>query len=659
MKTITLKGFTLLEILLVMTLLSILMIILIRGINPNRVLSEIQDNQRETDALTIYQAIEQYSLKNNTYPGTIKNMTINSTLYICKTSASNCTNATQINLSSILVPTYISKLPEYSTDPNNSGFYVVKDANGKIGVGGVKILNETTFVKGLDNQSFATVASPSTPTPTPTPTPTGTATGGNITTINQNGTWYKVHTFTTNGTFTVTGGSLNVEYLVVGGGGGGGYNSGGGGGAGGLLTGTNSLTSSAYSIEVGAGGAGSTSINAKGGSGSNSSAFSLTAIGGGGGGSYYNAVSGTNGGSGGGIGLRNIAADSSGIGTTGQGNNGGTTSTSGAWAAPGGGGGAGAVGGNGVSDGASGSGGVGIASSITGTSTFYAAGGGGGKTGSTGGSVVAGAGGNGGGGAGGTSILYVSNSATAGANGTNGLGGGGGGGAWSNQNGGNGGSGIVIARYPTPAPTTVQNGLVLHLDAGNTSSYPGTGTTWTDLSGNNNNGTLVNGPTYNSTNGGSLVFNGTNQYVNTSFSTTAGQAVTYAGWVYSTETTSTYKNFVDNDPQSMIWWNTSGRIEFDGATGGGVTTTPVYRNQWVYVALSKPSGSSSASYYVNGLFVGTAGAYTTLAKTPHWLNRTGGQTWKGNCSIIQAYNRALTAEEIQQNYNATKSRFGL
>ena len=214
-------------------------------------------------------------------------------------------------------------------------------------------------------------------------------------------------------------------------------------------------------------------------------------------------------------------------------------------------------------------------------------------------------------------------------------------------------------KYIPPTPTIVQNGLVLNLDAGNTSSYPGTGTTWTDLSGNNNNGTLVNGPTYNSTNGGSLVFNGTNQYVNTSFSTTAGQAVTYAGWVYSTETTSTYKNFVDNDPQSMIWWNTSGRIEFDGATGGGVTTTPVYRNQWVYVALSKPSGSSSASYYVNGLFVGTAGAYTTLAKTPHWLNRTGGQTWKGNCSIIQAYNRALTAEEIQQNYNATKSRFGL
>ncbi|MGA1048976.1 MAG: type II secretion system protein, partial [Minisyncoccia bacterium] len=124
MKTITRKGFTLLEILLVITLLSIITIIVVRGINPNRVLSEIQDNQRETDALTIYQAIEQYSLKNSTYPDAIKNMTINSTLYICKTSASDCTNGTQINLSSILVPTYISKIPEYSDDADNSGFYI-------------------------------------------------------------------------------------------------------------------------------------------------------------------------------------------------------------------------------------------------------------------------------------------------------------------------------------------------------------------------------------------------------------------------------------------------------------------------------------------------------------------------------------------------------
>jgi len=64
------------------------------------------------------------------------------------------------------------------------------------------------------------------------------------------------------------------------------------------------------------------------------------------------------------------------------------------------------------------------------------------------------------------------------------------------------------------SPRIITDGLVLCLDAGNPKSYPGSGTTWTDLSGNGNNGTLTNGPTYNSGNLGSLVFDGVNDYVN-------------------------------------------------------------------------------------------------------------------------------------------------
>ena len=63
------------------------------------------------------------------------------------------------------------------------------------------------------------------------------------------------------------------------------------------------------------------------------------------------------------------------------------------------------------------------------------------------------------------------------------------------------------------SPSLVMNGLVLALDAANPKSYPGSGTTWTDLSGRGNTGTLTNGPTYSSANGGSLVFDGTNDYV--------------------------------------------------------------------------------------------------------------------------------------------------
>jgi len=105
----------------------------------------------------------------------------------------------------------------------------------------------------------------------------------------------------------------------------------------------------------------------------------------------------------------------------------------------------------------------------------------------------------------------------------------------------------------------------------------------------------------------------------------------------------------------MIWWTNSGQIEFDAAF---YTTTTVYRNQWVYVALSKPSGNSSASYYVNGVLVGSGSVYTTPAVTPTWFNRAAAQTWRGNCSYVQAYNRALTAQEIQQNFIATRSRYG-
>lgn len=213
----------------------------------------------------------------------------------------------------------------------------------------------------------------------------------------------------------------------------------------------------------------------------------------------------------------------------------------------------------------------------------------------------------------------------------------------------------------TGAPV-VDSSLQLWLDAGQTSSYPGSGITWTDLRGLGNNGTLVNGPTFSSTiGGGALVFNGTNQYITSSFATTSGQAVTYCGWLESTESTATYRNFVDSDVDSvstnpMIWWNTSGQVEFDDAE---YTTTTVYRNQWVHVALSKPSGSSSASYYVNGDLVGTGTAYTTPAVTPTWFNRATAQTWLGGCSMVQAYNRALSADEIATNFNALRGRYGI
>lgn len=216
---------------------------------------------------------------------------------------------------------------------------------------------------------------------------------------------------------------------------------------------------------------------------------------------------------------------------------------------------------------------------------------------------------------------------------------------------------IDIGRTHIATKGIVQTGLVLNLDASVSSSYAGTGTTWTNLTGSGNSGTLANGVGYNSANGGYLTFDGVDDRMTSTFSTTAGQAVTYTGWMYSTATASTYRNFVDSQSTSpMIWWNTAGQIEFDAAL---YTTSVVYRNQWVYVALSKPVGSSAASYYVNGVLVGTGSAYTTPAAIPTWFNRSAGQTWQGSCSNIQVYNRALSAAEIQRNFNARRRRFNV
>jgi hypothetical protein len=272
--------------------------------------------------------------------------------------------------------------------------------------------------------------------------PTWSATGGTITTNGD----YKVHSFTTSGSFnfnvTSVGTIPTVEYLVIAGGaaGGGrdGTGKGGGGGAGGYRTATGfSVSAQQYTVVVGAGGSGVTA--GFGTDGSNSEFSTITSIGGGGGG-YYNAFDGRPGGSGGGGGDTGTGTSSvGGDGTVGQGFAGGAASSNGA-SAGGGGGGASAVGADNPTAGTGGAGGNGLASDIlvTGQDVLRAGGGGGsGSTAGTGGAV----GGTGGGGRGQT--RFDNDAGT----GTVNSGSGGGGTGESSGTSGSGGSGIVILRY--------------------------------------------------------------------------------------------------------------------------------------------------------------------------------------------------------------------
>ena len=291
------------------------------------------------------------------------------------------------------------------------------------------------------------------------------ATGGTVTTCGD----YKIHTFTSDGTFTVSSASsptyANVDYLVVAGGGGGGAIRASGGGAGGFREshcGTTSgcytasplasatslpVTATTYPITVGGGGNGDTTGGWPGpftvGSSGSPSIFSTITSAGGGKGSSAIADDKESGGSGGGSANGNAA----GLGNTPptsppQGNNGGVGASSSPSYGAAGGGGATAVGGNGTNPGTAGAGGAGATTSISTSPTVYGGGGGGSFFTPSG---TPGSGGAGGGGAGGAA------SGTGGVPGTVNTGGAGGGG-WhpgpgTSEGGGNGGSGIVIIRY--------------------------------------------------------------------------------------------------------------------------------------------------------------------------------------------------------------------
>jgi hypothetical protein len=258
------------------------------------------------------------------------------------------------------------------------------------------------------------------------------ATGGVISSDSS----YFYHSFYATGTFTPTQ-SLSCDYLVVAGGGGGSRPGGGGGGL--AYNPSKTLTTTGYTITVGAGGAGTTgSTTTRGTSGSNSVALSSTATGGGGAGANSSGIqTGLSGGSGGGgSGFSDASAYAGGTGTTGTsgdatlyGNSGGAGQNLSGNNYGGGGGGAGGAGASAVvSTGAAG--GIGLEYSISGSSSFYAGGGGGA--------------GGGFGGTGGSSIGGNGKATGEGADGVIGRGGGGGGGA---DGGGNGGSGVVIIRY--------------------------------------------------------------------------------------------------------------------------------------------------------------------------------------------------------------------
>jgi hypothetical protein len=220
-------------------------------------------------------------------------------------------------------------------------------------------------------------------------------------------------------------------------------------------------------------------------------------------------------------------------------------------------------------------------------------------------------------------------------------------------------------------PRIVTDGLVLCLDAGNSKSYPGSGTSWTDLSGNNNNGTLVNEPTFSGANKGSIVFDGTNDVVNhtTSIIDRAdGQEITVSCWIRPSRTSGQYSAFCANRSDNTAIYNwifyqhtTDGAIGFHGDNQNKSSYVPTI-NVWINVT-NTVNTSRVSTLYINAVSTYTVTGYTYGNGTPSRLgigaNPGGQEPFNGNISQVSIYNRALSQTEILQNYNATKGRFNL
>jgi len=229
----------------------------------------------------------------------------------------------------------------------------------------------------------------------------------------------------------------------------------------------------------------------------------------------------------------------------------------------------------------------------------------------------------------------------------------------------------------------VRDGLVLDLDAGKTASYVGIGTTWTDLGVYSNNGTLTNGPTYSSANGGSIVFDGVDDVVDGTINGSIFTGnFTQSAWIYKLNAIGVWQGvFTNSSPATnntylMTFGNGSVAAPLNsvGANQVGVSESGIFLdigthiNKWLNIIITK-SGSTLTIYcYKDGTLLQNSGTINwnggNFATTNNYkvgIHWAGGSVnpFIGNISQVSVYNRVLTTAEIQQNYNALKGRYGL
>ena len=233
--------------------------------------------------------------------------------------------------------------------------------------------------------------------------------------------------------------------------------------------------------------------------------------------------------------------------------------------------------------------------------------------------------------------------------------------------------GVTLTNISVNDGSFNSNGALLYIDIGNAASYSGSGTTYTDLSGNANNGTSAGSPIYSSQYSGSSNFNGTgSQYIATATAkynkTYTGKTVFIAARLSSGMTVGTYRclfgtasgtrnfNTYLYNPSSGVY-----QIHYSANGGGGMSNNlPFTVNQWFILAVTHNT-DGTVTYYFNGQPVGT----NTGVTFAQWASNgnenigVGDNYWNGDIALCAVYGRCLSANEIQQNYNAVAHRYNL
>ena len=213
----------------------------------------------------------------------------------------------------------------------------------------------------------------------------------------------------------------------------------------------------------------------------------------------------------------------------------------------------------------------------------------------------------------------------------------------------------------------VASNLIFNLDAGFVAAYPRSGTTIHDLSGNSNDGVLTNGPTFNSSNGGSILFDPNldqSVSIGSGASILTSTAYTKIAWFYCTNFVNYNNNIISggDTAQHAFWLFNSNKLNagHNGVWNTVTSTTTLSLNTW-YCGAVTFSTTGGWKLYLNGTQESTSANTTTFTGDgfTQLARYAGGNNFSGRIAIAQAYNRVLTAAEILQNFNAQKARFGL